>query len=597
MLKKNSQLDDAPSTSANKSSTTSGDNVLSSIASFDDRSKKKGPPPPIVSSANNGPSSGSGSMFSKPSNYDSDSGDEDSILNSIFSFGARSKKDPKKTKPAPLTISSPISTQSSSKPITPLSEPTKSLEPVRRRPPRPPKLVLPTQQVVITASALEQFKQIQQHTDDQVQQLFELKTQLEQQALQLRQNNLNNLSNALTEHQAKQIVDIEQQQIELQLRIKTLESQQDIPNIKAELAEMRQNYAELEEEAKAKRQYTAKLKYIQGYPQLLLFYRSVQLKLNELLLGYKSAASGLVARESNSKLEHVAKGISLAGNYMNFMGSGLVFGIAEWAVTKYADKKAKNRAESASAIAITIKEMEEITEQVAYELTDRYEEQLQQLTPDGAKVLGECAVKYMFYYTQHVFPKLDTLAMARETPIALFVKSVLTEDESQNIVDFKEQTVPTQRPELNWTDYGIFNHPGIKTETDEYYSGQKTRPYKYGYRRGNIAEALTLKLNKTPQRVNTNIQEMSSSLNTLAKEQVAAVTKSNQQIQEKVERMEKSGDIIGGARLNALEEEVQFLRHELDEMKRKQAETDHILKILLQEKVESLNYPSNQLQF
>eukprot|EP01137_Pigoraptor_chileana_P002810 Opistho-2@42162 len=284
-------------------------------------------------------------------------------------------------------------------------------------------------------------------------------------------------------------------------------------SLQQQIDALRRRQEVLEDEYNERRAMDARQRYIDGDERLSRFYRSVLVKLQEFFLACKALDSGKITREANTTRDRVAQGIELLGDWVPFPGATTIATVLSKAVSLSSDKREEKRAANVADMVGTFREIDSVTEEVACELTRRYEEQIQSLRKDGARDLGECAVKYMMVYISFV----DT---SHSTVQKMLLEAVTSVRLRTNTFDAKLITLPTfshkaiaAEGKRDWTDEGIFLRTGIRTSDGRYFGGKKVgdaRPEKYGYRLGTAHEAASLGLKETEGRVETDVAELTA---------------------------------------------------------------------------------------
>ena len=100
--------------------------------------------------------------------------------------------------------------------------------------------------------------------------------------------------------------------------------------------------------------------------------------------------------------------------------------------------------------------------------------------------------------------------------------------------------IPTKRKDFGWTDEGVLQEPGIKTEDHKYFSSKTTHPEKYGYRFGTEKEATELGLNQTSKRITSKITaKADSKLSPAASRQIREVTQATKGHDDQLELLRK----------------------------------------------------------
>jgi len=338
-----------------------------------------------------------------------------------------------------------------------------------------------------------------------------------------------------------------------------------------------------------KNQKRKALKRFQSNPNLLLFYRTVHIKLEEIFISFKSVAGGFVnpvegdAAFAKSIFESIGDAASIAP----IVGAA-VDKFLKWTVCKGLEKldsaRQKNTAVNASAL-VTISELKKYAGSIARQLTERYEDQLLRLaTPEeeqaeasklkqgctkakeatlkeqhapSAKRLAAFGVLWIMeqlYDAEHIDDSkpLDEVLLSRMSQKKPANK--LTECWQAVTTKLGIECVLSKRGE-SWHPAAVYTLPGLKTANNEYYSNDTLKPNTYGWRLGTVEEAQALGLRHVSA---PNAQSVSiSPAGTKNVQQLRQETKENG---EKIDIVVKTLDIGVSAQVKALQAEIANLK-------------------------------------
>jgi len=385
---------------------------------------------------------------------------------------------------------------------------------------------------------------------------------------------------------------------ELEARVARLEKDQEI--LMSEFNQRQQNLKEQQ--------------YIMRTRSSANFYRSLQNKLQQIFLGCKVVSSGIAAGDTFTAGEKVLQYVQLAGSSIPLPGADVVGYVAQ-AASYGLGMIQGNKVDRNASLTVSMREMDEVTETVARRLTFAFEEQLNFIPPESAWLLGECASKEIVahLWTNNVDENSDTLV---DQFVSVVVKIEAEEQSSSGKVKMMKEKmstffsrvkdlavsawekinqpfnfntdIPTSTGD-KWTSDGIFHRSGIfvnkdgkemilfcfgclfewslfslfpKLDKKFWYSGEPTRPEKYGYRKGSEEEVTKFGLKQTRDRVMTKVVEIAGSVGSKAmnkliqyatdaakgnKDEVELLRKQMQMQQAKMEALEKSLTAGGGA--------------------------------------------------
>lgn len=226
-----------------------------------------------------------------------------------------------------------------------------------------------------------------------------------------------------------------------------------------------------------------------------LFYKTLRLKLVELLLGCKVACSNLVAseiKEVDFNDDLVAKVGDLVKKVTGIAEAvpvvKIVAKLVKMGINKGLEHHNHEKFTHLSLLAIGLNDIETLAEETALRATKTYKEQISKLEANegGAATLAKSASDRIFSYLwKH---------NGVEEPKDLAETFVWILGESRKRMGFlhlKDVHLSTKTHENYWTDKGVFRESGIVTELGNYYvrkEGVKeslaSRSDLYGYRLG-----------------------------------------------------------------------------------------------------------------
>jgi len=281
------------------------------------------------------------------------------------------------------------------------------------------------------------------------------------------------------------------------------------------------------------------LKSFESHPNLLIFYRTVHIKLEAIFLSFKAVAGGFVDPvEGNfavakSVFDTIGDAVTVAPIIGNLIQQTLKWTICK-GLSKIDKSRQNNIAKNASDL-VTLSEVTKYAESIARKLTERYAEQLQLLmTPEeehsksklsqgkqkmektlfkkqiapGSKQLAAFAVLAMVdkLYDAQTFEGQD---LEKILLSVLIPKSSLSgfEKIKSKIKHFWEKLCKEVGIEAlktksgkSWHPDEVFTKPGIRTDKNEYYDGKEMDSKQFGWRLGTLEEAnlMSLKQNLSP---------------------------------------------------------------------------------------------------
>lgn len=411
--------------------------------------------------------------------------------------------------------------------------------------------------------------------------------------------------------------DLEQQQQTLQNQIFNLqqrltnttgiEQQRIVQHIVELQRQVDSNQIQLEilwNEFEIRAQKKEALRRFQSHPNLLVFYRTVHIKLEEIFISFKAVAGGFV--------DPVGGNFSVAKSVFDTIGDAvsiapligpLVEKVLKWSIStglgKIDSKRQNNTAANASGL-VTLSEVKRTAESIARQLTERYAEQLQMLmTPEeeeskanilekggqkiqekllkkkfapGAKQLATFALLAMVnkLYDAHTFEEKDLEAellsvLIPQKKLGSIERITKKVTDAWNSLSTKIglEGVKTKNGQT-WHPEAIFTKPGIRTANNEYYGGQEVDPSIFGWRLGTPEEAALLNLKQVSAPTNQMFQLESQKI-------VESVNKDMQRIEQtakkhalQLEKIEKTGQIVEGSRAKILIEQEREERKKLE---------------------------------
>ena len=406
----------------------------------------------------------------------------------------------------------------------------------------------------------------------------------------------------------------EQQIINLKIALTHINEEKEQQKIRAQLKQLtgqldkvKSQLDVLWSEHKLKAQKQAALLKFQTHPNLILCYRMLLIKLEELFIGFKTVASGFV----NPAAGNTATAATIVSCLGDMAGMIPVVGatidkVCQWGskgLVKVDLQRQKNTAINASGL-VTLAEVQQYAESVARQLTERYAEQLILLaTPEeaqnldnklqlGVKKVKEKVLKAKSLPPAKQFATFAIMAIADKL-YTMDEKEVKEGHELDSIlVSHITEHKPVQRVQELWSivtskvgvQSNIYNkqgkawqavdvymQPGIKVEKPDgtgyqYYLGAAVQPKTFGWRIGTkeTASALQLILVATPSRESNPFHVKRVMRNVLAvKEDVRAHA-------EQIERLQKTYTVAGdGQRFQRVEKQLEQAEQEKQELARR----------------------------
>lgn len=276
--------------------------------------------------------------------------------------------------------------------------------------------------------------------------------------------------------------------------------------------------------------------YIFQNLSLKTFYNQLQKKLNRLFFAYMAISSNTIDRTE----DNVNSTIGLIGKAFNVVTFGISSVVAGGVNGFYNRRENKKIAKIVDPF-VTITACQELVQRVALELTQRYEEQINETTPPGkesrwnkytfsqdpnggSETLAECAVKRILSAFEK--GKIDPVKPLDEE----MIECVFLDTEKNSNIQNKKG--------VDWTDAGVFRESGIKTSDNKWFAGKSGcchKPETYGYRLGTEAEATKLKLLQQKVPAGRAVNAVSSALG----KQVTELSDDAKRAKEKLELQSK----------------------------------------------------------
>ncbi|HXH55247.1 MAG TPA: ankyrin repeat domain-containing protein [Gammaproteobacteria bacterium] len=501
-------------------------------------------------------------------------------------------------------------------------------------PPRPPQSPLASKDAtnsVVSPDSLLQSLQIQlmtekqetpslsaSHTPTDIKTSLETlthdleETQKEKQSLGQTSHELKTQSKRLQETLQKEItaqesehVHLEQQQEAFQKQIADLEKslaqksgieqqaiQTRLETTQEQLLVVQTQQAILWNEHEIKSQKREALKRFQSHPNLLLFYRTFHIKLEEIFISFKAVSGGFV--------NPVNGDVAIAKSIFDALGDAVSIApivgtsiqkILKWSVSNGLKKidrtRQKNTAINASGL-VTLSEVKKYAESIARQLTERYADQLERLaTPeqeqaDASKFKQGLAKMKETVLKGAVVPSSKKLAAFGVLWIIdqLYDSEALDESKELDealLLAISQKPLPNKLKEFwqeitttlglegvrskngeIWHPASVYTLAGLRVG-NEYYSSQKLEPQTYGWRSGTLQEVEALGLKKvqapTTQAFAIEHQKVAQSISVVHKN-VQQMQQETKQHGEELETVRKMLDIAGNAQLRALQADL-----------------------------------------
>jgi len=310
----------------------------------------------------------------------------------------------------------------------------------------------------------------------------------EQAEAERRTNEREKLLEALQRQQEELKKELEAQRKELQAR------DADSAQLKEELRQATGQQEALMERLQASNELVLEQRHIAQQAEMALFYQTVQMKLNQILLASKLVASGVIPNKSKTMIQ---KGMELAGDLVPFPGAKTAALILSKGIGFYQQRRYKAKEERKAQLTVTVSAMEALTEEVARRLAFTYEEQLGFLTREGSRMLAECSV-------HRLTTALDSLGQGEGAvggDVAVELLRAVTIASPASIISFTmAKRLQTKGGDSKWTG-AVLHEAAIRTPDGRYFVGGNARPEKYGYRLGSEEEAKQLGFKESRERV------------------------------------------------------------------------------------------------
>jgi hypothetical protein len=244
------------------------------------------------------------------------------------------------------------------------------------------------------------------------------------------------------------------------------------------------------------------------------FYRTVQSKLNIILLALNVVKSGLLAEADplTTGGQIADKSIQLAGELIPLPGVQAAATIVRQTMAFVRAQKRKNQRKNMSQIGVGITQIERITEVVARRLTIGYKEQLNRITKMSewrkhSTLIAECfAHRLLEGIRVGVIPDVKDTGSSEDTIIQGLLDSVVAGDPEINsslkksgspFCKFATKKYIITNDQTKWDTRSFIVKPGIVATDGCKFSGRFTDPGTYGYRVGTRDEAHSLGLQMT----------------------------------------------------------------------------------------------------
>ncbi|OGT52843.1 MAG: hypothetical protein A3F17_05480 [Gammaproteobacteria bacterium RIFCSPHIGHO2_12_FULL_41_15] len=280
-----------------------------------------------------------------------------------------------------------------------------------------------------------------------------------------------------------------------------------------------QNFLRISHEEKVQRNTI--IQTFSAHPNLILYYRTLQIKLEEIFISFKAVAGGWVDAAS-SNMGIVKSIVEFFGSFVTLLPiigpiiDKIFIKTAANVVNKLVSVRQKNIAINASALA-NLSEVQQYAECISRHLTERYAEQLQLIaTPDEAKSqhgifkkvqstlthakeiapakqLAAFAIMWMFVALQDDNPWDETQPLDAQLLQIVYHQSLpnkVTKFWNALMVALKCGGILAQEKHqwVRWSASEIYQLPGIKTKNGAFFKAKHHQPEKYGYRLGTDEE-------------------------------------------------------------------------------------------------------------
>jgi len=311
---------------------------------------------------------------------------------------------------------------------------------------------------------------------------------------------------------------MEEEKKKLEERIRTLES-----DVKSKDQQNQENLLKLKELSRTQDEIMAGVnktktianqqEYIKDTKNLWVFYQTLQLKLNQVLLAYKMLSTGMIQAAENEK-QYLEKGILLAGDLIPFPGAKACATVLSATVSFVRKRKEKKSADHRAELAVSVNALETLTEHCARALIFMYEEQILSLDKKSVQKLAECCVKRMLASMTSGGLHLSSEMSEAELCHLLIVSVISPSFGPIKITDMKfklQEELQVKNNDRIWTERGVLSKTGIRTIDGKFFSGGDCRPEKYGYKLGDERLAKELKFTQTPSRISSTYIKLGSS--------------------------------------------------------------------------------------
>jgi len=271
---------------------------------------------------------------------------------------------------------------------------------------------------------------------------------------------------------------LEDDKKKLEERIKLLENdvkskdQQNQQNLQ-KLKELSRTQEEILMDVNKARTVTSQQDYIKETKNLWIFYQTLQLKLNQVLLAYKMLSTGMIQAAETEK-QYLEKGILLAGDLIPFPGAKACATVLSLTVGFVRKRREKKCADQRAELTVSVNALETLTEHCARALAFMYEEQILSLDKESVQKLAECCVKRMLASMSSGGLHF-TSDMTDDQLCHLLIVSVT--QPSFGLIKITEmkfklhEEIRHKTDDRIWTERGVLSKTGIRTIDGKFFSG------------------------------------------------------------------------------------------------------------------------------
>lgn len=378
----------------------------------------------------------------------------------------------------------------------------------------------------------------------------------------------------------------QQQQQALESKMSELEKRGESPPQLAitqqELQELMTQHSVLQAEYEVKSVQRAAQEAFKANPNHWSFYRTVNIRLEEIFIGCKAVASDFIETDLTGNLNTAATGITILGKLASLIpliGNSLDTTVStiSSALQTIDHQRQTNLLKSMSALG-TLSDIEKVAESTARQLTQRYLHQLEVLlTREEAKQHKSKPVAFLSKGKEEIlceqpsshaeevanFGVLQILGALLDRSIQpdtsleeQFLGAVITPpsrlDHIKKVVLQKLGINKlTTRENKSWCLQDFYCKPGIQTPEGKYYAGKTSDPALYGYRLGTLEEAkelglveVTMTMNKTTTTAMSSIPKVALRSEPITTTTVTTITTTSSNkppiATSKVEELEKA---------------------------------------------------------